>query len=70
MSGDLGTCRSCGAAIRWIVMVSGKRMPVDAKPAKLIVLDDMPEPRGAVVDCWTSHFATCPNAAQHRKGRV
>ena len=63
-------CKSCGAPIVWVEMVSGKRMPVDAKPAKLVVLDDMPEPRGSVVDCWTPHWATCPQADQHRKARA
>lgn len=42
-------CRSCAAAIFWIVTAHGKHMPVD--------------PDG------TSHFATCPNAAKHRRAR-
>jgi hypothetical protein len=65
----MSNCKSCGAAIRWVVMTSGKRMPVDVRSQKLIVLNDMPEPRGSVVDCYTSHFMTCPNAAQHRVKR-
>jgi hypothetical protein len=63
-------CSSCGADIRWIVMLSGKRMPVDAQPEKRVVLDDMPEPRGTVADVWVPHWATCPNAAQHRRPRA
>lgn len=66
---DKGTCSSCGASILWVVMGTGKRMPLDAKPQKLITLDDMPEARGYVGDCYTSHFSTCPNAAKHRRPR-
>lgn len=69
-SAQAGSCRSCGAPILWIVMVSGKRMPLDAKPEKRIVMDgDEPVQRGAVEDCYTSHFATCPDAAKHRRER-
>lgn len=67
-------CKSCGAAILWLIMTSGKRMPVDAKPEKRIVLDETPdeppELRGSVVDTYVSHFQTCPNAAQHRRPRT
>jgi hypothetical protein len=41
-------------------------MPVDAKPRKVFV-----EFMGSfdLVDGFESHFATCPNADQHRKPR-
>lgn len=75
-------CRSCGRPIIWCFMVkSGKRMPVDAKPAEdgNVAIDQIgdgpvtavvagpcsplfPEPR------YTSHFATCPEAARWRRG--
>lgn len=68
------TCRSCGAAILWAVTPAGKRMPVDAQPTKRISLDSYGvktfgdlAPVANVVDTYTSHFATCPSAAQHRK---
>ncbi len=53
------TCRSCDAPIHWIITAANKRMPVDAAPfeAALPGSDTMHQ----------SHFATCPNAAQHRK---
>jgi hypothetical protein len=63
-------CRSCGAPILWVVMrASGKRMPLDAKPEKRITLvaADPDTVVGQVTDAYTSHFATCPDAAQHRK---
>lgn len=66
---DKGKCSSCGAPVLWVVMGSGKRMPLNPEPKKLVTLDDMPEARGYVTDCYTSHFATCPNAQAHRKAR-
>lgn len=70
---DVATCRSCGAQIRWVMTESGKRMPVDAKPEKRIVIDPLGErlgsdaPTARVVDTYVSHFATCAFAAQHRR---
>jgi hypothetical protein len=82
----MSTCRSCGAAIRWAVAVNGKRMPVDDQPmpdGNLILSDPTPgayAPTVAYVDPgalllddpprFVSHFATCPNADQHRKDRT
>jgi hypothetical protein len=65
------TCRSCGAPILWVFTEGGKRMPVDAKPASGLVLDDpeSPTPTARIRRVYTSHFATCPQAAQHRKAR-
>ncbi len=73
---DLSTCRSCGAAIRWVQTEAGKRMPVDAKPEKRLVIDPLAVRLGAdtptarVVDTFASHFSTCPNAAAHRKPKL
>lgn len=60
------TCGSCKAPIVWVATVTGKRMPVDA-------LDKQGAPVTAVTfdaKVHTSHFATCPQAAQHRKARA
>lgn len=84
-------CRTCGAAIRWIMMESGKRMPVDAQPQRLVTLQEPcravesanlrakaagqdvasapTEPRGVMMVCYVPHFATCPQADQHRRPR-
>jgi hypothetical protein len=51
-----GKCRSCGAAIVWMVTSRGKQMPVDAQTVG--VPDVKP----------VSHFATCPQAKKWRKG--
>lgn len=74
-------CRSCGRPIIWTITSKGKRMPVDAEPSPdgNVALDEgpdgavrasvtgpapglIPEPR------YTSHFATCPEAARWRRG--
>ncbi len=47
------TCRSCAAAVYWIITASNRRMPIDA----------FGETKGQ------SHFSTCQNADQHRKAR-
>lgn len=74
----MSACRSCGAEVFWAVTTSGKRMPVDAEPVQgtegnvYIVEGDPPL---AVVGThtegptYTSHFATCPQASQHRRPR-
>jgi len=55
------TCRSCNAPLVWIKSRAGKAIPCD--PAVLSVVTD----EGDVVRGRVSHFATCPQAAQHRK---
>jgi hypothetical protein len=71
----MSVCNSCGARIRWAVMPSGKRMPLDVTASasgNLVVV----EPQRMLVGFaqpgdsrprYTSHFATCPNAAAHRR---
>lgn len=79
-------CRSCGAEIIWTVTdAGGKRMPVDAHatPNGNLALYFPDRGRGPVVSKtygyheadaeaprYTSHFATCPKAAEHRKPRA
>lgn len=74
----LSQCRSCGAAIRWIKMASGKAMPVDAEPAPGGNIQVLPNGTGEVVskdvaarstNLHFSHFVTCPSAAAHRRPR-
>jgi hypothetical protein len=63
------------AAIRWVVMLpSGKNMPLDAAPSPkgTITVDDDGRARVDLLPGrakFTSHFATCPNAAKHRRRR-
>jgi len=76
----VSACRSCGAPVEWgVSVVSGKRMPLDAEPDPegLFYLE-----RGDVTTVgpmdptlypnrkrYTSHFATCPDAEDWRKGK-
>lgn len=57
-------CRSCQAEIVWIKTSSGKPMPCD--PKLITVVTD----EGVTVKGRLSHFATCPNAGQHRKKKT
>lgn len=81
----MSQCSTCRAAIRWVVMATGRRMRIDAEPhpeGNVRVLDDGRAEvlSGAVLDglrrrgiidgateLFRSHFATCPNAAAHRR---
>lgn len=59
-------CKSCGASIDWVTMKeSGKAMPLDSKPIDVVIKVD--EKYGHMAKGYISHFATCPNAAAHRK---
>lgn len=43
--GDAGTCRSCGAAVRWIVTPNDKRMPLDVEPIEVLTDEDLARAR-------------------------
>lgn len=55
-------CRSCRAQIIWFKTGAGKNMPVDADTVA-------PEDDELDLTKHISHFATCPNADQHRRPR-
>lgn len=67
-------CSTCGAPVHWGVTASGRRMPLDPGPDEGgdLVLEDgrfvafEPLLHGDVPR-YVSHFATCPDAEQHRK---
>ncbi len=77
--GNPGTCKSCGAAIRWVRTVSGKAMPLDPEPCpdgNVVIAGDgaaltlankvaplQPGPK------YKSHYSTCPDAPRWRKQR-
>lgn len=78
-------CRSCGAAIAWCRMVNSggdRRMPLDQEPAPVSGNVRLVDGFGSVLSpieahaaratgetLYLSHFATCPNAATHRRPR-
>lgn len=55
-----GTCRSCGAEIVFLRTRTGSRMPVDAETVE--EGEELFDPKR-----HTSHFATCPQAGEHRR---
>ena len=74
--GDPGICRSCGAAIRWVYTSRKRAMPIDPVPVaggNVEVFDmgtvSVVTPSPGIVR-YVSHFATCPNAATHRKPKA
>ena len=71
------TCRTCGAKIIWAVTDKGHNIPIDPTPrpdGNLMLCED-----GAVLlaipvcegdnptERYVSHFASCPDAAVHRR---
>jgi hypothetical protein len=72
----MAECRSCGAPITWAITDKRRRIPLDPEPnpAGNIRLDlthahILTKGETYYGPRYMSHFATCPNAAQHRKGR-
>lgn len=75
-------CGSCHAAIRWVVTAKGKAMPIDADPSEdgAFVINGRSLTGDTLVefvkpsfrpmtsaDRYSSHFATCPDADEHRR---
>lgn len=56
-----GKCRSCRAAIYWVTTPMGKSMPVD------VAVPDGVQPTREKDGRGISHFATCPQADEHRR---
>lgn len=64
-----GTCKSCGSAIVWFELASGKRHPFDGEPVYVATEHDAQDRLVGSVDmsATQSHFATCPDAAKWRR---
>lgn len=74
---DEKRCSSCNAQIVWAVTVNGHPMPIDAQKDLTgnINLERRDGKLCAVVGAvgsgpYISHFATCKNAAKHRKKKA
>lgn len=71
------TCKSCGADIVWAVTRKGRRIPLDPEPVQggNVRIEARPGRTMALAvvvnatetGTHRSHFASCPNAARHRK---
>ena len=57
-------CKGCGQEIKWVMMASGAKMPLDAKPIQMI---QVKEGIGEVIPVYRTHFETCVKAANFRK---
>lgn len=78
----MASCKSCGAPVIWVSLLPAKRTaPLDRETsitgnirmlgtrnavAEVVKKTDL-EAERAKGPLYTSHFATCPNAKQHRK---
>ncbi len=63
---DEALCKSCGAPIYWVFTTLGRKMPIDREKRRMVVQG----PNGWEVRvAYRSHFATCPNADEHRKAK-
>lgn len=60
--GGRGKCRSCDAPIIWFKTSAGKNIPINAETV-------LAEDYTLEIPRHVAHFATCPNAAKHRKPR-
>lgn len=72
-------CRICDRAIIWSTSPNGARLPLDARPVTAYrILTDTEPPDAVAVQAlaepdaklYVSHFLTCPQAAQHSRGRA
>ena len=61
----MSQCKTCNAEIIWIKTRQSKSLPVDAKPQQVWVQGLVEN--WVLVNGYTSHFATCPQASQHRR---
>lgn len=76
----MAECSSCGAPINWAKTIKGRPIPLDPDPVpqgNVIISEEGTAlvyntaaaiaPRYADAPKYVSHFATCPNADEHRK---
>lgn len=71
----MAICRSCEAPVIWTVTTTGKKMPIDEQPSprgNLVYVEGVARASTAEDQrlrrpLYTSHFATCPDAARHRR---
>ncbi len=67
-------CRSCRAQVNWYKTTTGKNMPLDPEPhpdgnvyVDIVANVVSVVAKGSRTPLYRSHFATCPDAAAHRR---
>lgn len=83
MTADLPTCSGCGAPVRWVLTVGGRRMPLDPDPhpdgnvvrvtidgglVRAKVLTGAEMPAQDVA--WRAHWTTCPASEGFRRRKT
>jgi len=63
----MSECRSCKAPIMWVKTKSGKNMPIDFDKDIEYLFDGGDPVEFEPELGMRSHFATCPDAHDHRK---
>jgi len=67
----MSRCKTCGQSIQWAVTEAGKKVPLDHPPENRFVKTNRHLPdqelHVRMTETYISHFATCPQADQHRK---
>lgn len=69
---EYAKCKDCGADIMWSVTEGGSAIPLDAGgQRRMILIEDMTLHRIVTksVKTYMPHHATCPKAAEFRKGK-
>ena len=70
----MSMCRSCNAPIEWRRTLSGTRIPIDPSPVEngnvVLLTGGLCKVVAPGEGTHVSHFATCPNAAAHRKAKT
>ncbi len=69
-----GICRTCGAKLWWMLLVSGKRHPFNeaadgGTPTPAAPDESQDGRRVLVIDASASHFATCKDSKDWKKGK-
>ena len=68
--GKIKQCKSCKRSIAWMKTSAGKNIPVDIDSVGLADKSDLAKGYNVIFNPGKghkSHFATCPNANQHRR---
>lgn len=62
-------CKSCGAEIIWAKTHAGKRVPLDKEFENRFYFEPAKGDKVIFARTYKTHFATCPNAAEHRRAK-
>lgn len=70
---NVATCKSCGAAIRWVMDQNGTRLPLNKTRVRAYEVDGQGKAtyamseKGKPMLVHVSHFVSCPHATAHSR---